>query len=207
MDVFLGFIAAFGFKFAPRNWSPCAGQLMAISQNTALFSLLSDFYGGDSRTVYGLPELRGRAPIGYGQSPGLPAFPIGLKYGTIQTALSVDELPQHTHNATVMGGGGTPATGSLKASTVDANHGQPVAGDYIACISAGRGVYTNSFASPDVVGSKLVDIAGLTVQGGGGGTPSVTNSMTGQGEAFSIMQPILAINYCIATQGIYPPQN
>lgn len=207
MDIFMGFIAAFGFNYAPRYWSQCAGQLVAVGDNQALFSLLGDFYGGDARTVFGLPELRGRAPIGYGQSPGLPNFPIGLKYGNIENTLDLTQLPPHTHIATVTGGGGGTATGTLQATIANGNHDVPQAGDMLATSFKVRGDTMMNYASADKRGTDFVDLAGLTIQGGGGGTPSVTNSSTGQGQDFSIMQPILAINYCIVMQGLYPSHN
>ena len=204
MEVFQGFIAAFGFNYPPRNWVQCAGQLLAIADNQALYSLLSDFYGGDSRTVYGIPELRGRAAIGYGTSPGQPTYPIGLKYGNVQNALTIAELPTHTHLATVTGGGGA-ATGELYASQENGGHEQPQAGDFLATGFKARGDLNSNYVSAAAKGT-VVPLGGLDVQGAST-PPTVTNSQTGLGNAFSIMQPILAINYCLATQGIYPPRN
>ena len=81
-DPFIGEIMTVGFNFAPRGWAFCEGQLLAISSHTALFSLLGTTYGGDGRTTFGLPDLRGRVPLGVGTGPGLPSVGWGEKLGT-----------------------------------------------------------------------------------------------------------------------------
>jgi len=204
MDIFLGFIAALGFNFPPRNWTQCAGQVLAISDNTALYSLISTYYGGDGRVSYGIPELRGRAPIGYGTSPGQPTYPIGLKYGNSINALTIDELPTHTHTAVVTGGGGT-ATGSLYASEENGDHAQPQIGDFLATGKRARNDLVSNFVSAASKGT-VVELGGLDVQGAST-PPVVTNQLTGNGNAFSIMQPIQAVNFSMVFQGLYPPRN
>lgn len=97
MEPFLGQIQAFGFNFAPRGWATCSGQLLAISQNTALFALLGTYYGGDGRTTFGLPDLRGRNMIGAGQGPGLSPVNIGEKSGYENVTLTLGNLPPHNH--------------------------------------------------------------------------------------------------------------
>ncbi len=96
-DYFLGEIRIFGCNFAPRDWAFCNGQLMAISQNTGLFSLLGTYYGGDGRTTFALPNLQGRAPISLGQGPGLSPRSIGDRGGSAAVALIQTEMPAHTH--------------------------------------------------------------------------------------------------------------
>jgi microcystin-dependent protein len=96
-DPFVGEIQLFGFNFTPRGFAPCSGQLLAISQNQALFSLLGTIYGGDGRTTFGLPDLRGRTPISYGQGPGLSNRNIGEKSGTETFILNVNQMPAHSH--------------------------------------------------------------------------------------------------------------
>lgn len=102
-DPFMGTIQAFGFQFNPKGWALCDGQLLAISSYTALFSLLGTAYGGDGRTTFGLPDLRGRVAIGFGQGPGLSNHPIGQKGGAEAAKLSVNQMPSHSHVATVRG--------------------------------------------------------------------------------------------------------
>lgn len=119
---FIGQIQYFGFNFAPRGWALCEGQLLSIASYTALFSLLGTTFGGDGRTTFGLPDLRGRAPIGPGSGPGLGTVNWGQKAGTEQVTLSTLQLPAHTHayqkaNRTNEAGDSTdPTTGALAAS-------------------------------------------------------------------------------------------
>lgn len=87
----------FAGNFAPRGWAFCDGQLLAVSQNDALFSLLGTIYGGDGRTTFGLPDLRGRIPIHAGHGPGLSERRLGAKGGAEKVTLTVNQLPSHTH--------------------------------------------------------------------------------------------------------------
>lgn len=118
---FIGEILLVPYNFAPHNWAFCAGQLMPISQNTALFSLLGTTYGGDGKSTFALPDLRGRSPIGSGQGQGLQNYDLGQTGGEETVTLLVSQIPSHTHQA--MGstnvanlaapGGGVWATQSL----------------------------------------------------------------------------------------------
>jgi len=96
-DPFIGEIRMFAGNFAPQGWAFCDGQLLAVSQNDALFSLLGTIYGGDGRTTFGLPDLRGRLPIHMGQGAGLSSRPIGQKSGQESVTVNTNELPTHTH--------------------------------------------------------------------------------------------------------------
>jgi microcystin-dependent protein len=87
----------FAGNFAPRGWAFCDGQLLAVSQNDALFSLLGTIYGGDGRTTFGLPDLRGRLPIHAGHGPGLSERRLGAKAGEEKVTLTVNQLPSHSH--------------------------------------------------------------------------------------------------------------
>jgi microcystin-dependent protein len=96
-EPFVGEIRMFAGNFAPRNWAFCDGQLLAVSSNDALFSLLGTMYGGDGRTTFGLPDMRGRIPIHAGTGPGLSARPVGAKFGDETVTLTANHLPPHTH--------------------------------------------------------------------------------------------------------------
>ena len=100
-EPFLSEIQMFGFGFAPRGWATCDGQLLPISQNQALFSILGTIYGGDGRTTFALPELRGRVPIHKGTGTGLSTRTLGSKGGQENHMLTPAEMPSHTH--TLMG--------------------------------------------------------------------------------------------------------
>ncbi len=100
-EPFVGEIRMFAGNFAPRGWAFCDGQLLAVSQNDALFSLLGTIYGGDGRTTFGLPDMRGRIPIHAGTGPGLSQRRLGSKGGAEKVTLTVNQLPSHTHTLTV----------------------------------------------------------------------------------------------------------
>ena len=99
MEPFIGQIIMFGGNFAPRGWAFCDGQLLSIAQNSALFSILGTTYGGDGRTTFGLPDLRGRVPMHEGNGPGLTPRTLGQKAGTENVVLTTDQIPSHTHGA------------------------------------------------------------------------------------------------------------
>lgn len=115
----IGEIKMFGGNFAPRGWAMCDGQLLSVSQNTALFSLLGTTYGGDGRTTFGLPDLRGRVPIHAGNGPGLSPRRLGEKSGAETNVLSLANLPSHSHtiNAVMEDGNQSLPTGNLPAGT------------------------------------------------------------------------------------------
>lgn len=96
-QVFLGSLLCVPYNFPPKGWAFCQGQLLSISQNTALFSLLGTFYGGDGKTTFGLPNLSASVAIGQGQGPGLQAYSIGEQGGTPSVTLITGETPPHTH--------------------------------------------------------------------------------------------------------------
>ena len=101
MEGYLAQILMFGGNFAPRNWVFCDGQLLAISQNTALFSLLGTTYGGDGRTTFGIPEMRGRVPMHKGSGPGLTPRSLGQSGGVENVTLTTNQMPNHSHPTAV----------------------------------------------------------------------------------------------------------
>jgi microcystin-dependent protein len=103
-DPFVAEIRIFGFNFAPRGWAFCDGQLLPISQNTALFSLCGTFYGGDGKSTFALPNLQGSAAMHPGQGPALSEHFLGETAGEETVTLLQSEIPAHTHNAQVVGG-------------------------------------------------------------------------------------------------------
>src|SRR4051812_28387187 len=109
MEADLAMVFMFAGNFAPRGFASCEGQILAISQNTALFSLLGTTYGGNGQTTFALPDLRGRSAIGQGQGPGLSPYVEGQTGGSETVTLTVNQLPPHTHNLTAYQG--APTTG------------------------------------------------------------------------------------------------
>ena len=119
-EPFVGEIRMFAGNFAPRGWAFCDGQLLAVSQNDALFSLFGTIYGGDGRTTFGLPDLRGRIPIHAGTGPGLSPRRLGEKSGAENVTLSPGELPPHSHpvrTSTAAGTDNVPTDEYLGASS------------------------------------------------------------------------------------------
>ncbi len=113
-DPFIAEIRAVAFGYAPRGWAECNGQLLSINQNTALFSLLGTFYGGDGRVTFGLPDLRSRVAIHMGEGPGLSNYDVGEQLGVEHETINLNELPPHSH--------AMQATGAA-ATTNDASSG------------------------------------------------------------------------------------
>ena len=161
----------FGFTFAPRGWAFCNGQLLPISQNTALFSLLGTNYGGNGTTTFGLPDLRGRVPNHFGQGPGLSNYTQGQSAGQENVTLIGSQLPPHTHPF------------AMPCSTDDPAGGSP----------------KNNF--PAAVATPIYSTASNASMGAG-----TTGVNTGS-QPFSILQPYLTINFCIALVGIFPSRN
>lgn len=101
VEPFLGEVRTFGFNFCPLGWTEAAGQLLPISQNTALFSLLGTQYGGNGQTTFALPDLRGRVMISAGQGPGTSSYAVGEAGGAESTTLTVAQMPSHNHGVSV----------------------------------------------------------------------------------------------------------
>ena len=149
-DQFVGEIRCFGFNFAPVGWALCNGQIMSISQNTALFSLLGTQYGGNGTTTFGLPNLQSRVPVGFGQGPGLSNYAIGETGGMESLSISLNEMGSHAH--------------ALSGGTTNANDKRPITGSTFAA-SAGA----NYYAPP----GPLVALNAGTVLPTGGSLPHV----------------------------------
>lgn len=118
-EPFIGEIRMVPFNYAPMGWALCNGQLLQISQNTALFSLLGVTFGGDGRTTFALPDLRGRVAIHPGQGPGLSNYQLGQSGGLEQVALSLNQMPSHNHNIQASNNAATTGspTGKVPANT------------------------------------------------------------------------------------------
>jgi microcystin-dependent protein len=173
---FLGQIQPLPYNFAPRGWAQCDGQLLPISQNTALFSLLGTFYGGNGQSTFALPDLRGRVPIHFGSNAG-ENYSLGQSGGVDSVTLTTSEMPAHTH--------------AFMGSSAQSDTNQPEAA--VALAQAFRA----SGTTPDFYGP-------LT-------TPQPLNAASvgqfGQSQPHDNMQPYLAINWCIALQGVFPSRN
>jgi microcystin-dependent protein len=180
MDPTLSEIRIFAGNFAPLSWAFCNGALMSIAENTALFSLLGTTYGGDGQTTFGLPDLRGRVPVGTGQGAGLSFYDLGEVSGSESITLITTQMPAHSHVAT--------ATVALRAVT-NAGGTQNNPGGGYSSIAAG-------------------DVYNVNHNGVGGASPfTLTIGIAGGSQPHDNMMPYLAMNYIIAVEGIYPSRN
>jgi len=199
MDSYMGTIVAWAPNFAPSQWLLCQGQTLSISQNTALFALLGTTYGGNGTTTFQLPNLSGRVPVGAGQLPGGSSYVLGQASGTESVSLTIPQLPSHTHTSVVSSLSVNSIT--IKASSLDATDHAPS-----ATINTIAAPVDNDGTPGTGFNNKVPDIA-LSVAGSATVSGSVTNGLTGNNIPVSILQPYLAVNYIICTQGLFPPRN
>lgn len=175
-DQYLSQIEAFAFGFAPVGWLPCEGQLLPINQNQALFSLIGTYYGGDGRTNFALPDLRGRAALGMGQGARSSSYPLGQHGGEEAHTLLGTETPAHTHPVHAWANPVTSAT----------NTPSPAVQPSSATSTQVPPLPENIYGAP-ATGTLAADAVSTV-----GGSPH-ENRM-----------PFLALTYCMAVQGIYP---
>lgn len=176
-EPFIGEIKMFGGNFAPRNWAFCDGQLLPISQNQALFSILGTTYGGDGRTTFALPDLRSRVAVHAGQGAGLSDYRLGQKGGNEQTFLSAANMPNHNHSPTAV----------LNVSEDDADSVEPSG----RVLGTGLQAWTSSDAE---------EAAGATAI-------TTTSQNVGSNIGFSNIPPYQAVNYIIALFGLFPSRS
>ena len=176
MDPFVAEIRIFGFNFAPTGWAQCNGQLLPISSNTALFSLLGTTYGGNGMSNFALPNLQGSASLHTGgtQGPGLTLRFLGELSGTAAISLITSEIPAHTH--------------TISAKTVAGNNEFPT-GNVWGVVGTRRPAI--NFYSTGVVTRPM-------------GPQSLT--IAGNSSPHNNLMPYVACNYCIAMQGVFPPR-
>ena len=167
-EPFLAEIRMVGFNFAPRGWAFCDGQILPINQNQSLYSLLGTTYGGDGRTTFALPDLRGRTPIHIGTSNGI-SHTLGQKSGEETHTLSTNEMPQHQH--------------AWQAENSNGN--APVTTNTVL------GQFNNAYRNAQ----DQASLRAGTVANNGGSQPHEN------------MQPWIAVNFCIALQGLFPSRN
>jgi microcystin-dependent protein len=147
MDPFVAEIRIVGFNFAPKGWAYCNGQLLPISQNTALFALIGTFYGGDGKSTFALPNMQGSSPIGAGQGPGLSDYFVGQEGGSSSVTLISSEMPAHNH---------TVRAAAFPASATLANTGHAIAR------SAGGSAYAPAATAQAVMAPQAIQVAGGT---------------------------------------------
>lgn len=174
-EPFVGEIQMFGFNFNPRGWAFCNGATLAIQQNTALFALLGTQYGGNGRTNFQLPNLFARGACSLGQGPGLTPRTMGETFGMQTVSLTTQEMPAHPHVLTAF----------LQSDTTKRT-GTPVSGGGLSQPSS-NAVKPFSASAPTTPMS-----------------PNMLRPFTDGNQPHSNQQPYLAVNFCIALEGIFP---
>ncbi len=230
-DAYTGQICVMAGSYCPDNTVEPAGQIVAIDQNPALFSLIGCTYGGDCRSTMGYPDLRGRAPVGWGQAPGLTGHLVGQSYGQETIVQNIGQMPSHNHVAafTPTGGatgGGTasgtislPVTGSVKIATSSTSaSSSQTPSDYAVLSKAAKGLtgvelYSAAGTTADLnigpadaVTGTASGTVSLPVTGGGSSGGTVQVGVTGSGQAMPVVGPRIAMRYCMVTNGVYPPR-
>ena len=175
---YVGEIRIFAGNFPPAGWAFCDGQLMAISENDTLFTLIGTTYGGDGQSTFGIPDLRGRVPTHQGTSSG-QTYIIGEMAGAETVTLSPNEMPIHTH--------------PLVSTATPASVGTPSGQSIFADMGPGGATTVNAFVP--YTGTNQVTLAAASVSPVGGGQPHEN------------MQPYLGLNFIISLFGIFPSQN
>ena len=182
MEGVLAVVTCFAGNFTPRGWQFCNGQLLAITSNQALFSLLGTTYGGDGRTTFGLPQLQSRVPIGTGQGAGLPNVTLGQVAGVEKVTLTAANLPPHVHNG--------PVNVAQQCNTNNTDQNTDPGGSYLTTGTA------NSYGTTATSGQYYkAGVYTATIQTAGSSMP------------VSILEPYIAVYYIICTQGIFPSRN
>lgn len=160
MEPYIGQIMMFGGNFAPRGWAECNGQLLSIQQNSALFSILGTTYGGDGRTTFALPDLRGRVAINPGTGPGLSPVQIGQKGGDEKVTLTTNEIPSHTHNVNPR------CTGGLGTETTPVGHFEAApttpSEDYTSTPDGAMGTTVSSATGGNAAHDNMQPFLGVT---------------------------------------------
>lgn len=181
-DPFIAEIRIFPYTFAPLGWALCNGQIMSIQQNTALFSLVGIFYGGNGSSTFGLPNLGGRIPMGMGSGPGLTPRNIGSVAGSETVTLAASQMPAHSHG--------------LKA--VDAPPSASVPGSTLSLTGA---------STKSVLGVPKPLPPLYASSGTGVAMHPSSVAPAGTGQPHNNLQPYLALNFCIALTGVFPQRS
>ena len=207
MDQFIATIMPFAFNYAPVGWQQCAGQILPIAQNQALFSLLGTYYGGNGTQNFALPDLRGRAVVcqtGFGvMPPGVTNHSIGQPYGAEKVTMLATNLPLHTHAATASAGTTVTPSATLNAVASSAN---TITNPTGALLAGSKTATVAQFAPAGTTTAAMAQGA-ITITPGTTGTPTVTVNPTGSSTPIPVLQPYLAVTYCIAMTGYFPSRN
>ncbi|MGL5669625.1 MAG: phage tail protein [Shewanella sp.] len=197
-DPFIGEIRMFAGTFAPRGWALCNGQLLAISTNSALFSLLGTNYGGNGTTTFGLPNLQSRTPVGTGTGAGLSNVVLGQVGGVENVTLTTNQMPAHNHGVALTGTGNV----SVALGASSANGNTPTPGPTTVPAKVPNGLANLNAFSTTAPDTTLLPVNATTSVAVNGST-----NIAGVGTPVPVVQPYLGMNFIIALEGIYPSRN
>lgn len=200
----LGEIQILPYTFVPVGWLACEGQLISISSNEALFTLLGTIYGGDGITTFGLPDLRGRTAVHAGTMTGGPTIQMGQPGGSNQVTLTQAQMPAHTHTVQLTATAGAVNI-SAGAVTAAATASSPTAGAVFAesTVAQGRSTVPRSLyanGSANVHLNASASVAGLN-------PAQLISGSAGASQPIDTAPPYLGLRYFIAISGIYPVRN
>ncbi|MEC4726956.1 tail fiber protein [Shewanella sp. D64] len=200
-EPFIGEIKMVSFNYAPRSYAKCDGALLPISQNDAMYALLGTQYGGDGRTNFKLPDLRGRTPMHQGNGPGLTSRAMGQSFGSQTNRLDISQLPTHSHSlADIEAPINAELNISIPASSENATQDSPIDGVMATAISAGRAV--PSYAAESNGDMKAFKAGFNTTAQLNGNTQNTDNNTE-----INNLQPVQVVNFIIALLGIFPPRS
>lgn len=196
-------IRCFAADFAPRNWAFCNGQVLSINTNQALFALLGTTYGGNGIQTFGLPDLRGRIPVGWGQGVDADNYILGQTGGEEAHTLLTTEMPIHNHGVTITAGTG-PATAS---ATLYGTNVQGTLGSSASALFGGDD--GNQTLTIYATGGSIAPMANsaITLSNITTGSPTVSLNTNGGSQPHSNIQPVLGMNYIICLMGVFPSRN
>lgn len=192
-DPFIGQISMFAGNFAPGGWALCNGQLLSISQHTALFSILGTTYGGNGQTTFALPNLQSRSPVGTGTAAGLSSIALGEDNGVESVTLTISQMPAHSHQVTETGSGSLQVAGIGSNASTTPSATNNILGASAAGGSSSAAIWSDKMNDPVSLANPIN--ANFIVQLAGGSEP------------FSIRNPYLGMNFIIALEGLYPVRN
>lgn len=203
MDGYLGSIQMFGANFAPQNFASCTGGLLDISNYQALYAILGIQFGGDGRTTLGLPDFRGRVPVGTFQGTGLTERRIGEVWGSESTQLTIANLPSHSHALETRSGTSPTVEITLEASTELGASPSPTPGAYLSATADGRSpgqsLYGPGGGNTVSLGGGSGEIHGLA--------ESLITTNTGDSDPVYLSQPSLAVSFIICVDGLFPSRS
>ena len=195
----MNMITPYGLNYTIRDWSQCRGQLLPLTQFTALFSLLGTMYGGNGVNSFGLPNLQSRSPVGIGSGPGLHFIPQGAMGGGETVTLTPLQMPAHDHVVSATGQFAEVSTG-LSVSN-DAATSENPDGQYLGVGSGPVKPYTTSLSNPAGSQTDVIDVPARGVQVTG------ATQNAGNSQSFNIRNPYQGVNYQICLEGIYPSRS